>query len=207
MDLLREYLELNEAESTVDMFWDVLSAMLELADTSADKVLVNTILDHTAMRTLMTRSKMGLRSKLKGDARSKLIILLRTINHVHDKLKKAGDVYVDKSVPDKAPEKDLKPVKEAKGAKIVAKDKIEPEQAAHHKKDAESKILTPDELPKLLKDLIIFADPDNSKKLSKAVLILGPMKTLMNRARAVSARVPSLVRHRLEDFQTSISSR
>ena len=100
MKLLQEYIELNEAESTVDMFWDVLTAMLEISDTSTDKVLVNTILDHTTFRNLMTRSKMGLRSTLRGDARTKLIVLLRTINHVHSKLKKQGDVYVDKSVDD-----------------------------------------------------------------------------------------------------------
>jgi hypothetical protein len=178
------------------MFWDVLTAMLEMADTSVDKVLVNTILDHTATRTLMTRSKMGLRSKLRGDARSKLIVLLRTINHTHDRLKKAGDVYVDNSIEKKG-KAAAKAVKEAKDEEAKDNgDKVE---------KADNKIMTPDELPRLIKQMIEFSDPEDNKKLAKAVLAISPVKTLMTRARAVSMRVPSLVRRRIEDFQQSIN--
>lgn len=204
MKLIREYVELNEAQSTVDMFWDVLTAMLEMADTSADKVLVNTILDHVTFRNLMTRSKMGLRSTLRGDARSKLIVLLRTINHVHQKLKHAGDVYVDKSVTDEKGAKATKPAaKEPAPVKEAADDSSAPKH--HVKHDDAAKILTPDELPRLIKKMIEFADPEDSKKMAKAALGISPMKTLLTRARAVSMRVPSLVRTRIEDFEQSIA--
>ena len=205
--VLLEMINLLEAESTVDMFWNVLTAMLEMADTSADKILVNTILDHASFRNLMTRSKMGLRSKLRGDARSKLIVLLRTINNAHDKLKKEGDVYVDDAKEISLSKKGVKPSKV--DSKVEPKNVKEAKDEEHKHKvrrsdDDANKAMTPEELPHLIKQMIEFADPDANKKMAKAALIIGPMKTLLTRARSVSMRVPSLIRKRIEDFQASL---
>lgn len=201
--VLLEMISLLEAESTVDMFWNVLTAMLEMADTSSDKILVNTILDHVAFRNLMTRSKMGLRSKLRGDARSKLIVLLRTINSAHEKLKKEGDVYVDDAKEINLNKKDTKSIKAEPKSVKEAKDDVEHEHRSKRSDDA-TKAMTPEELPRLIKQMIEFADPDPNRKMAKAALIIGPMKTLLTRARSVSMRVPSLVRRRIEDFQASL---
>jgi hypothetical protein len=212
MSIIREFIELNEAESTVDMFWDVLTAILEISDASSDKVLIKSIMDHTAYKALQTRSKMTLRSKIKGEARQRLIILLRTIEHAHKKLKGVGEIFVDKSVdadvkaePKAEPKTKLKDVKEEK--KLKAKEKIEPEKVEKKRERAadDDKTLTPDELPRIIKRMIELADPEDNKKLARTILGLSPMKILLTRARAVSTRVNSLVRQRMEDFEASLT--